>query len=194
MGDVHLFVGPKGVGKTTVLSRFLTENPEFEHVNYASELLDIAADEGILTEDELRLRPREREYLREQTSAAIAESAAAREVPTIVDGHFLLPTTHGFLPGFLVDDVRLLDPTKIIVLDASAETIRKRLEDDDQRETLYASLTQIDRHRELVQTATMCASMTVDARTYFVDNDEPDVETTVTELRDLFNRDVERIG
>lgn len=190
MGAVNLVVGPKGVGKTTVLSEFTSTKPDVRHVHFGEKLAEIAGMEGIDVDGE-SLGPTERTYLRRRTSVAVKQLATEMETPVVVDTHFLFPTRYGFVPGLLVDNVRTLDPERILVFDASAETIQRRLRDGGQRSVLYESLEQIERHRELGRIAATCAAATVGARIYFVDNDSASVEETAERVEDVFERDEE---
>ncbi len=112
----------------------------------AQELVSRRADLGTLSRQEIhRLQRRAGEFI----------ASAARTNAVLVNTHFAVATAHGFLPGLRAEVLADLDPTRLVLVEANAETIADRRQTVDHREYREQGVRAIDLHQDLNRAAAM---------------------------------------
>jgi adenylate kinase len=125
-------VGIPGVGKSTVVDRFVTGYPGARVVTFGTVMFEEAkAKKWVKDRDQMRKLPVEKQK-RLQKAAATA-IARMRERVVVVDTHLFIRTNEGFWPGLPFEVVRAMKPTHLILVEASPEDVAKRRSSDPTR-------------------------------------------------------------
>lgn len=128
MGAI-IVTGVPGVGKTTVMEA-AAKAADLKVVVYGSEMFEVAKAKGLVSDrDEMRrLDP---EVQKEIQRAAAASIAAKGDV--IVDTHCSIATGKGYLPGLPAWVLEALNPSAIVLVEATDEEIAGRRTKDASR-------------------------------------------------------------
>ena len=135
--------GVPGAGKSTVLTNFkrIVEEEKkltVKLVNYGTVMFEEARKRGVKHRDEMRRMPipLQREI---QKLAAERISSISGDL-IIVDTHFSIRTSYGYLPGIPSYVADKLSPTHLVVVKASPEEIMsRRMQDADRRRDLVTT-------------------------------------------------------
>lgn len=135
--------GISGVGKTTVMDELVKEG--FRVENYGDAMLKEAISKGYArNRDELRKLPIDKQ--KEIQKLAAERLAQFKEV--IIDTHFSISTTGGYLPGLPVHVLDELHPDLLISVEADPLEIFERRKNDPRRNRDRDSLERIRSHLE----------------------------------------------
>lgn len=143
MGAV-IVTGIPGVGKTTVMEAAAKEGG-LDIVVYGTVMFEVAKAKGYVQDrDEMRKMPADRQ--KEVQRGAAASIAAQGDV--VVDTHCTIKTPTGFLPGLPAWVLEALRPSSIVLVEATAEEIRGRRQNDTTRVRDADDLEAIAAHQE----------------------------------------------
>ncbi len=134
--EIIILAGVPGAGKTSVAELALEQmgdaGKEYKIVNYGDVLFELLKKDNIVKhKDEIRAKVDQATYIKYQKLAA--EKIAEMEGKIIVTTHMSLMTPSGFFPGLPTRVLERLKPSRIIIVEAPAEHIRKRQEEDTSR-------------------------------------------------------------
>jgi adenylate kinase len=136
--------GIPGVGKTTVLNELIKRGLIVE--NYGDVMLKEAMElKFVSTRDELRKLPIETQKNIQRKAAQYLSSL--KEV--IVDTHFSIQTSKGFLPGLPPYVLQILNPDLFVSIEADPLEVFERRKKDQGRKRDEDSLDKIRRHLDI---------------------------------------------
>jgi len=133
-------VGIPGVGKTTVVEKARSAMRKAKLVTFGTVMFEEALKlRWVKDRDQMRSLPVERQGRLQRIAAA--RIARMRDGVVFVDTHLFIRTQEGFWPGLPFDVVRALQPTHLVLVEASPEEILARRQSDKsrRRDTLRAS-------------------------------------------------------
>ncbi len=134
--EIIILAGVPGAGKTSVAELALQQmgdvGKEYTIVNFGNVLFELLKRDGIVKHmDEIRAKVDQHTYMKYQKLAA--EKIASMGGRIIVTTHMSLMTPSGFFPGLPAWVLEKLKPSRIIIIEAPPEHIRKRQEEDRSR-------------------------------------------------------------
>lgn len=173
------------MGKSTVLELFKRKaegkGRSVEIVNYGTVMLDEAYRRGVRHRDEMRRLPID--VQREIQMSAAEEIARAGGDIKIVDTHFSIKTSSGYLPGIPSPIASRLSPTHLVVVRADPEEIRSRRASDGSRERdISVSVDNVREEMEMEVLYAVSTSTITGAPLIMVDNRQGEAETASEEM------------
>lgn len=138
--------GVPGAGKSTVLSGFkrIVENEKrirVDVINYGSIMFEEARRRGVSNRDYMRRMPIQTQ--REIQRVAAERIATTRSSVKLIDTHFSIRTSYGYLPGIPSYVADKISPTHLVVVTAPPREIKSRRELDQGRERDLVSINKI---------------------------------------------------
>jgi adenylate kinase len=120
------------VGKTTVVQGVVASFPGARLVNFGTLMLEAAQSLGwVKHRDEMRkMSVARQKRLQKLVAARIAKM---KEKAVIVDTHLFIRTEEGFWPGLPFEVVRAMQPTHLVLVEATPEEIATRRSADTTR-------------------------------------------------------------
>lgn len=183
-GKRIIIVGIPGVGKTTVMRRFVDRLREkgvkVKVVVYGTVMLEEAEKFGVTDRDELRKMGLE-EMKEIQLKAARRIGEMESEM-LIIDTHLIVRTKEGYLPGLPSKVLKELNPTNLVLITASPEEIKERRESDRSRRRDMISLEEIRKEIELSMSYLSAVSNDVGIPVMIVKNERGKVDEAVDRL------------
>ena len=183
-GKRVVIVGVPGVGKTTVMKRFMDRLKErgvkVEVVVYGTVMLEEAEKYGITDRDELRKMGLE-EMKEVQLKAARRIGEMESEM-LIIDTHLIIRTKEGYLPGLPSKVLKELNPTNLVLITASPEEIKERRESDKSRRRDMISLEEIKEEIDLSMNYLSAVSNEAGIPVMIVKNERGKVDEAVDRL------------
>jgi len=185
MSNVDIVVGLSGVGKSTVLEEAMKlADEDYEIINYGDRMLEIARKEGLVkTRDEIK-DISEEEQKKVQKKAAESIMKDSEDGNVIVDTHAAIKTPHGFLPGLPEWTVRNLEPSHVIILDASSEAIYERSNEDEGRDREHQAVQEIELYRTVAREMASTGAVMTGAYLKTVKNRDGEIQKAAQELVD----------
>jgi len=183
LSEVNIIIGLSGVGKSTVTEEaMLLSDKKYEIINYGDKMFEIAKKEGDVDHrDEMKNIETERyKEIQGRAAESIVEEAEDKDV--IVDTHAAIKTPYGYVPGLPKWTVENLDPSKIIMIDASAEEIYSRSKGDDERDREHKSVKEIDEYRRVARSMASAGSVLTGAYLKVIKNHDGRAEKAAEEL------------
>ncbi|MDY7081357.1 MAG: adenylate kinase, partial [Halobacteria archaeon] len=169
---VILVSGVPGVGSSRVTEEARQRlDDSYRVVNFGDVMLEEAASRGLASNrDELsRLPIHDQAFLQRRAGEYIRQKA--KEQSLLVDTHFVLHTSHGFIPGMPDPVLRDVNPDKLVIVDADTDTILERRDSGDYRVYPDESANAITFHQQLNQMAAMTYSTHSSAPIHHVSNE-----------------------
>jgi len=183
-GKRIIIVGIPGVGKTTVMRRFVDRLREkgvkVKVVVYGTVMLEEAEKFGVTDRDELRKMGLE-EMKEIQLKAARRIGEMESEM-LIIDTHLIVRTKEGYLPGLPSKVLKELNPTNLVLITASPEEIKERRESDRSRRRDMISLEEIRKEIELSMSYLSAVSNDVGIPVMIIKNERGKVDEAVDRL------------
>jgi len=132
LGFRLVVVGIPGVGKSTVVDKFIVQFPGARLVTFGSVMLKEAkSKKWVKDRDQMRKLPVGKQ--KKLQKAAATAISRMREKVVVVDTHLFIRTNEGFWPGLPFEVVRALQPTHLVLVEASPEEVAKRRSADATR-------------------------------------------------------------
>jgi adenylate kinase len=181
MEKLYVVCGQSGVGKSTVIQKAAEGMEDLTVVNFGEQILKLALDGGFVKEGEevTLLRP---ECLSELQVRA-TERVKNLKGRVILDMHLTVRTPSGFIAGMPKRVMDVLEPRRIILLEADAYEILKRRMVGKDRKNVDESLKDIQEHSDFDRAAAISIAMDIGTPIMILKND--DVEKTALQLRDI---------
>ncbi|NPA38470.1 MAG: adenylate kinase [Candidatus Nanohaloarchaeota archaeon] len=187
--DIVVIAGIPGVGKTTVVEEAVKKLKTYKIVNFGDVMFEIAKSEGLVKhrDDMRKLSPETQKKIQRHAAKKIAGMAADSNI--IVDTHISIKTPKGYLPGLPLWVLEELEPTKIVIIDATAEEIFLRRKRDNTRRRDDESLESIKFHQRYNIYLAASYSMVSGATVSIVYNKEGKILEAVKELTSILEQD-----
>ena len=112
-------IGLSGVGKTSMIQRFVEENPDYLHLE-ASKLIKQAT--GIHTLEQIRLLPRNKIIKNQDVLTKELSKYKNLFDRIILDGHLLINNNQELIP-IPLDTIREISPNSMILVEGNANDI-----------------------------------------------------------------------
>lgn len=183
MSEVNIIVGLSGVGKSTVIEEaMLLSDKDYEVINYGDRMVETAKQEGLVGHrDEMKQLDTDT-YKRIQRDAAESIVADAEDQDVIVDTHAAIKSPYGYIPGLPKWTVENLEPSKIIMLDASAKEIYNRSSGDNDRDREHDSVDEVEEYRRVAREMAAAGSVLTGAYLQVIKNHDGRAEKAAEEL------------
>ncbi|RLF48110.1 MAG: adenylate kinase [Thermoplasmata archaeon] len=173
-----IIAGIPGAGKTTVLNEAL-KIKKMEVVNYGDVMFEMAKQEGIEDRDEMRKLP----YEKQRELQLKAAKKIAEKDDVIIDTHCTIKTPYGYLPGLPYDVLQILQPKRIILIEAEPEEIEaRRKKDEGIRKRDEESREGIELHQMMNRIAAMSYAVITNATVKIVKNRQGKIEEAAREI------------
>lgn len=182
--SVNIVVGLSGVGKGTVLEEaMMLTDEEYEVVNYGDRMFETAKEKGLADHrDEMKNIDTDT-YKEIQADAAESIAEDAEDQNIVVETHAAIKSPYGYIPGLPKWVAEGLDPSKIIMLDASSEAIYHRSQEADRdRDTEKAGIDGITEYRETAKQMASAVSILTGAYFQIIENKDGQAEEAAEEL------------
>ena len=130
MGALIIITGIPGVGKTTLLDEFKRmargRGINATIINYGTVMGSVLEEKGLdLNRDEIRRQKINAQRIAQLRAAEIIANKSRKGL-TIIDTHTFINTEAGFLPGVPYDVLKKLNPSLLVLVEASTGDILKR--------------------------------------------------------------------
>jgi adenylate kinase len=176
MAENIVVSGVPGVGASKV-SEFARRElgEEYTLVNVGDIMLQEALEHGLAdSRDELiGLRLRDQRALQRRAGEQIARKSDSGSL--LINTHLVVETPLGFVPGLNEAMLSDIDPSALVVVDASTETIRERRERSERSYDPFGK--SIEFHRQLQNAAAFAYSLQSGVPVYHLRNEERVEET-----------------
>jgi len=169
--------GVPGVGKTTVMNA-AAEAKKLKIVVYGSVMFEIAQKEGVQSRDDMRKLPPEQQRKIQKKAAESIQKMG----DVIVDTHCTVRTPKGYLPGLPAWVLEALNPSVIVLVEATAEEIYGRRMRDTTRERDSENVDAIRLHQEMNRAAAMAYATLTGATVKVVQNHDQRVADAIQQI------------
>lgn len=177
MGAI-IVTGIPGVGKTTVMEA-AAKAKGLQIVNYGTAMYNVAAGHGwVAHRDEMRRLPASRQ--REAQKMAAKVISAMGDV--IVDTHCSIKTSSGYLPGLPQWVLTELEPSTIVLVEASPQEILARRNNDATRKRDEDTVEAIAEHQEYNRRFAAAYATLTGATVHTVHNRDGQVADSITQI------------
>ncbi len=183
MSEVNIVVGLSGVGKSTVIEEaMLLSDEEYEVINYGDRMVEVAKEEDLVKHRDEMKELEVSTYKRIQRAAAESIVEDSKDQDVLVDTHSAIKSPYGYIPGLPKWTVENLEPSKIIILDASAEEIYSRSTEEAERDREHSSVDGINEYRKVAREMAAAGSVLTGAYLKVIKNREGRAEKAAEEL------------
>ena len=174
---VIVVTGIPGVGNTTVMKQ-AAEGMDIKFVTFGTVREDIAKELGLVEHrDEMRKLTLEQQKNLQIKSA----EKVAKMGNVIVDTHCTIKTPKGYMPGLPEWVIKKLNPSAIVVVEASPDEIYNRRITDATRNRDPDSLETIHEHQQMNRAAAMAYAALSGATVKLVSNHDNAIDEAVKE-------------
>jgi adenylate kinase len=174
-------VGIPGVGKTTVVEGLKSRIEGAKLVTFGTVMFEEAARrKWVKGRDEMRKLPVGRQKQLQAIAASKISKMADQVV--LVDTHLFIRTKEGFWPGLPFEVVRALNPTHLILVEASPEEISARREADAARSRDSVGIEELQKELELGRSFLTVSSTLTGAPMLIVRNAQGKADATAEAL------------
>lgn len=183
MSEVNIVIGLSGVGKGTVLEEaMLLSDRDYEIINYGDRMVETAKDEGLVdSRDEMKqLESQTYKRIQREAAESIVEDAEQKDV--IVDTHASIKSPYGYIPGLPKWTLENLEPSKIIMIDATSQEIWERVQGDEDRDREHESVEDIEEYRQVAREMAATGSVLTGAYLKVIENRDGRAEKAAEEL------------
>lgn len=180
--SVNILVGLSGVGKGTVLEEaMMLSDKEYKIINYGDKMVEVSKERGLVDHrDDLQELDSET-YREVQEAAAEAILEESEEQDVIVETHAAIKNPYGYIPGLPKWVAEAMEPSKIIMLDASPEAIYGRIQNDS-RDREVDSLEEIKQYRKIAREMAAADAVITGAYLQIIQNKEGKAEEAAEKL------------
>ncbi len=177
MGAI-IVTGIPGVGKTTVMEAAAKER-NLDIAVYGTVMFEVASAKGYVEHrDDMRKMDPERQ--KEVQRAAAAKIAEMGDV--VVDTHCSIKTPKGYLPGLPAWVLEALQPSAIVLVEATAAEIHGRRTSDETRVRDADSLEAIEEHQEYNRRFAAAYATLTGATVHTVYNHDGKVDDAIAQI------------
>ena len=176
MGAI-VVTGVPGVGKTTVMNA-AAEAKKLKVVVYGSVMFEIAQKEGVKSRDDMRKLPPEQQRKIQKKAAESIQKMG----DVIVDTHCTVKTPKGYLPGLPAWVLESLNPSVIVLVEATPAEIFGRRMGDTSRERDSENVDAIQLHQEINRAAAMAYATLTGATVKVVRNHDNRVGEAIQQI------------
>jgi len=172
--------GVPGVGASNVCEGARRElGDEYTLINVGDIMLQEALEHGLADsrEELARLRFRDQRSLQRRAAEHIARESDSG--PLLINTHLVVETPLGYIPGMSAGTLADIDPSALVVVDATTETIGERRSGSDRSYDQFSQ--SVEFHRQLQNSAAFAYSLESNAPVYHLRN-EDGVEGAVERL------------
>jgi len=180
---VIVVTGIPGVGKTTVMKK-AAEGMDIEFVTMGTIMFDIAEKEG-LVKDRDDMRKISLEQQKELQIKAAEKVGSMGNV--ILDTHCTIKTPKGYMPGLPEWIIKKVNPTAIVLVEASPKEIYDRRAKDATRNRDPDSEEQINEHQMINRAAAMSYASLTGATVKIVFNHDNQLDAAVKQAAPVLN-------
>ncbi|MGP8125244.1 MAG: adenylate kinase [Nitrososphaerales archaeon] len=174
-------VGIPGVGKTTVVEKLRSRLEGAKLVTFGTVMFEEALRrKWVKGRDEMRKLPVERQKKLQAVAAAKISKMADQVV--LVDTHLFIRTNEGFWPGLPFEVVRALNPTHLVLVEASPEEVSARRAADAARSRDSVDKEELEKETELGRAFLSVSSTLTGAPMLIVRNAEGKADATAEAL------------
>ena len=158
--DVTVVSGVPGVGSSSVCRaarRRLDDG--YGLINFGDVMLEAAASRGLVESrnDIASLPVEETRLLQRRAGEYVARRAHMRSI--LLNTHLVVRTDQGYLPGLPPEVLADVDPDRLVLVEASAETVADRRSAGDYRDHRGGTVREVSFERDLNRAAaTTCAA------------------------------------
>jgi adenylate kinase len=182
--DTTVISGVPGVGASEICRLARQHLGErYTLLNFGDVMLEEAINQGLVSERADLGTLSRRAIRRLQRRAGEFVASTARTNAVLVNTHFAVATAHGFLPGLRAEVLADIDPTRLVLVEADAETIADRRQTVDYREYREQGVRAIDLHQDLNRTAAMHHALETGCPVRLVENETAPDEAAETLTR-----------
>jgi len=179
--SINIVVGLSGVGKSTVLEEaMLLSDKDYELVNYGDKMMETAKEHDVNRDEMKELDVDTYREIQKDAAEKILELSKDHEV--IVDTHSAVKTPHGYIPGLPRWSVEEMDPSKIIMLTATAEEIWNRTQKDGDRDREHESREDIQEYLDIAREMASTDAVLTGAYLKIIENPDGKAEQAAEEL------------
>lgn len=177
-----MVTGIPGVGKTTVMKK-AAEGLDIEFVTFGTVMIEIAKQmELVKDRDEMRkLNLEQQKELQVKSAEKIANMKNV-----VLDTHCTIKTPKGYMPGLPEWVIKKLNPTAIVLVEASPQEIYNRRANDPTRNRDPDSVEQIDEHQMMNRSAAMSYATLSGATVKIVFNHDNAIDAAVKQAAPVF--------
>lgn len=140
-------VGVSGVGKTTIIRRFVREHPNYVHIE-ASKLIR----NKLNTETTEHIRLMTKEQIVKNQSFLLDELSKYRQKHDyiILDGHLLINNNQELI-SIPLDIVKRISPSNIVLIEGNSHDILSHRIHNPQKKCFKETISEIDRNQQLLK-------------------------------------------
>lgn len=183
--------GINGVGKTSVVQNVL-KNTDFERIHWGSVSEKLAKERGLIENiDQIRkLNVKVQKELQSEAAKSISELVNSNPGKNyLLETHSALKTPQGFLPGFNQEILNLLKPGIFIVIEADANAVFQRRQNDTTRtRDDDASIEDVQKNLEATRWYASTFAVMSAATLFIVENKQGDVNFAAEEITKMLKR------
>ncbi len=174
---VIVVTGIPGVGKTTVMKR-AAEGINIEFVTFGTVMVNIAQERKMVkNRDEMR-----KLTLDQQRDLQIRSAEKVAKMGNVIlDTHCTIKTPQGYMPGLPEWVIKRLNPTSIVIVEASPEEIYNRRAKDTSRNRDPDTIEQINEHQQINRAVAMAYATLTGATVKIVFNHDNAIDDAVAQ-------------
>ncbi|MDG6989025.1 MAG: adenylate kinase [Nitrososphaerota archaeon] len=171
MGLRVIMVGVPGVGKSTIVSKVVSSIGGARLVNFGTIMLEVGKARRLIRDrDEIRKLPVVKQ--RQLQKVAASRIARMKDRVVVVDTHLFIKTPEGFWPGLPFEVVRAMNPTHLVLVEATSEEILMRRMSDASRYRDATTIESLAEELSLAKSFLAASSTLTGAPVNFVRNSQ----------------------
>lgn len=180
---VIVVTGIPGVGKTTVMKK-AAEGMDIQFVTMGTVMFEIAKEEGLVQDrDDMR-----KLTLIQQRELQIKSAEKVGSMGNVIlDTHCTIKTPKGYMPGLPEWVIKKLNPTAIVLVEASPKEIYDRRANDATRNRDPDSEEEINEHQMMNRAAAMSYASLSGATVKIVFNHDDKLDDAVVQASPVLN-------
>lgn len=164
-------VGIPGVGKSTVVDGVIAGFPGAKLVNFGTLMFEAAQSlKWAKDRDEMRKLTVEKQKRLQKLAATRIARMKGKAI--LVDTHLFIRTGEGFWPGLPFDVVRAMQPTHLLLVEATPEEVAKRRSADPTRKRDAVTVESLREELQIARSFLTVASTLTGAPMMFIQNEQ----------------------